>query len=118
MMGAGIPANEGPLARLAAGDSNALHELDPSALTSAKKRKLKFLGVYSGTFGSTKLAETALGKCWHIDTLREAIEHPRRGQMPTHAPFENEHYADLLRNLEGKLIRKDADGSVKEELSL
>ena len=105
-------------ARLAAGDSQALYDLDPSALVGGKKREFKFLGVYSGTFGTTKLAEIALGKCWHIDTLRETIEHPRRGQMPAHAPVENEHYAELLREVKGKLILRDANGNLKAEFFL
>jgi len=118
VIGAGSAVNEEPLARLAVGDSQALHEIDPSKLTSGRKREFRFLGVYSGTFGTTKLAETALGKCWHIDTLREAIENSRHGHMPAHAPFENEHYANLLRSIEGKLIRKDGDGNIQEEFSL
>lgn len=114
VMDAGTAANEKAFARLAAGDSNAFCDIDPQALTGAKKRRFRFLGVYSGTFGTTKLAETALGKCWHIDTLRETIENPRKGHIPAHAPIENKHYAHLIQSLVGKLILKDLDGKVQE----
>ena len=118
VMGASTTTNVEPLKRLASGDTSALYELDASALTSGKERKFRFLGVYSGTFGTTKLAETALGKCWHVDTLREAIETPVRGTMPAHSPFENEHYAEILRTINGKIVLKDAEGNVKEEVTL
>lgn len=118
VMGAGTAANVAPLARLASGDTSALYELDSRALISGIERKFRFLGVYSGTFGTTRLAETALGKCWHIDTLREAIKAPQRGKMPAHSPFENNHYAEILRTIEGKLVLKDVDGNVKEEVPL
>lgn len=118
VMGAGIAANEEPLARFANGDLKALCELDASALTNRRIRKFRFLGVYSGTFGTTKLAETALGKCWHVDTLRETIEDARRGEMSVHAPFENEHYTNLLRSIEGKLVCRNADGDIKAEFAL
>lgn len=118
MMGAKTAANAASLARLTSGDTSALYDLDPSALIHGKNRKFRFLGVYSGTFGTTRLKEIALGKCWHIDTLREAIDAPQRGRMPAHSPFENNHYAEILRATEGKLIIKDADGNLKEEVPL
>lgn len=118
MMGAKTAANVAPLARLASGDTSALFDLDPSTLIHGKERKFRFLGVYSGTFGTTRLAEIALGKCWHIDILREAIDAPQRGKMPAHGPFENNHYAEILRTIDGKLVIKDADGNLKEEVPL
>lgn len=118
MMGAKSSANVEPLARLANGDTSALFDLDASELTHRKERKFRFLGVYSGTIGTTKLAETALGKCWHIDTLREAVHAPKRGKMPAHSPFENGHYAEILRAIQGKLVIKGADGALKKEVHL
>lgn len=118
MMGAKTAANVAPLARLASGDTSALCDLDPSTLIHGKVRNFRFLGVYSGTFGSTRLSETALGKCWHIDILRQTIDAPQRGKMPAHSPFENNHYAEILRTIEGKLVIKDADGNLKEEVPL
>lgn len=61
-----------------------------------RKKNLRFLGIYSGTIGSTKLQEVALGKCWHADIVQEAILNRVRGEMPHHAPVENEHYIQFL----------------------
>lgn len=118
VVGAGTTANGEAFSRLLAGDIGAIDSIDPSSLSARKERQFRFLGVYSGTFGSTRLAETALGKCWHIDILRELIGDPHSGKMPTHSPFENEHYTNLLQTIERKLVLKDVDGDVTDEVIL
>lgn len=60
--------------------------------TSELIKNFQFLGVYSGTIGSTKLAEVALGKCWHANVLREIFSDPQKVVMVNHAPIFNEYY--------------------------
>lgn len=55
-----------------------LRELDLSDTKSVTKKRFRFLGIYSGTIGSTKLAEVALGRCWHAEVVREATEKSHR----------------------------------------
>lgn len=65
-----------------------------------RRKDFRFLGIYSGTMGSTKLQEVALGKCWHADVVQEAILNRVPGVMPHHAPVENEHYVQFLSSVE------------------
>ncbi|WP_243840259.1 S1 family peptidase [Xanthomonas cannabis] len=95
---------------------DALQLLADADLENAKKvlvKRFKFLGIYSGTIGSTKLAEVALGKCWHADVVREAIEQARDGIMEFHAPSENEHYTKFLNRGQASILEiRDKDGNV------
>lgn len=85
-------------------------------LGNAKKvfvKRFQFLGIYSGTIGSTKLAEVALGKCWHADVVREAIEQAQAGIMEFHVPLENKHYTTLLNRGESGILEiRDNEGNV------
>lgn len=81
-------------------------------ISHGKEKGFKFLGVYSGVIGNTKLEQVALGKCWHADTLRELIENPQAGEMPFHAPLENEHYNRFLAKItKGMLVTRDLAGN-------
>lgn len=108
--------------RIASGEGSALDNicsLDLADTRSVTRKRYRFLGIYSGTIGSTKLAEVALGKCWHADVVREAINRARRGAMECHAPVENPHYRQLLDECAGRImVRRDADGNVVERVQL
>ncbi|WP_330970725.1 hypothetical protein, partial [Lysobacter sp. A3-1-A15] len=79
----------------------------------------KLLGVYSGTIGSTKMGEIALGKCWTTRTLAQTVDQAIQGQMPAHAPEANEHYAAFLqRTRRGQLILHDAAGNETKRVQL
>lgn len=93
--------------------------LDAQNLTSSIEKRFNFLGVYSGVIGNTRLAEVALGICWHADTLRELIANVKAGVMPYHSPVQNEFYEKFLARLDGgKLIKKNAEGQIIEEVPL
>lgn len=118
LLGAGNGANSAVFRQMLAGESNALdavRQIDTEALTEKTVKRFRFLGVYSGTIGSTRLAEVALGKCWHAETLRDLVANSKRGAMPHHAPITNEHYdAFLAQFADGELTIKDVDGEVIE----
>ncbi|WP_444436946.1 hypothetical protein [Pseudomonas sp. A6] len=111
MMKSADEHNKAIFAAMNAGDSSALLELDMTKLEHEKEKKFKLLGVYSGTIGSTKLAEISLGKCWHVDILREAVEDHKAGVMPCHNPMMNEFYRGFLSEIcSGELITRDESG--------
>lgn len=110
------------LRRMAAGEGasvEALSRIDLEALTEGTVKRFRFLGVYSGTIGSTRLAEVALGKCWHVEVLRELVANPRNGNMPAHAPLPNAHYNDFLAELPGDYLTiKNEDGEIIERIRI
>lgn len=119
LMGAGNAANSKAFERMLAGDNGAIMDVDTKALTDESIKRFRFLGVYSGTIGSTRLAEVALGKCWHVETLRELTASAREGVMPFHAPRPNGHYdAFFAQFAGGELIRKNVDGEVVERVQI
>ncbi|CAI8821923.1 Serine protease [Pseudomonas sp. IT-P100] len=121
-IGAGNNANNDLFKQMLGGNIGALDAfagLDTQALTNETEKCFKFLGVYSGTIGSTRLAEVALGKCWHVETLRELTASARNGEMPFHAPIPNAHYeAFFSQFVAGELIRKNVDGEVIDRVSI
>ena len=93
------------------GDKSALTLFDQDSLEDAHVKRFKLLGVYSGTIGSTKMGEIALGKCWTTQTLAETVNQARPGYMPSHAPEPNAHYAALLQQVAGgQLVIRNAAG--------
>jgi len=112
--------NSKVMERILAGDHHAILELDQKALADEKVKQFQFLGVYSGVIGSTRLAEVALGRCWHMDTLHELVANARPGVMPFHAPLPNAHYEAFLAQFppRGDLILKNADGDVAKHISM
>lgn len=122
LLGAGSHANSDLLAQMLSrqGDFLAnLSQIDTSALTEQTTKRFRFLGIYSGTIGSTRLAEVALGKCWHVDTLLELVTNPRGGEMPFHAPLSSDHYDAFLAQIPGgQLTIKDGDGKVIKRTSI
>lgn len=96
--------------RIGAGDHSAILDLDMSDTKSILRKRFRFLGIYSGTIGSTKLAEVALGKCWHADVIREAVSSPKEGVMEYHSPVENEHYLNFLNKMSGIILKYGMDG--------
>ena len=116
---AGNEANEEAFKQILAGSVGALMGIDTQALTHETVKRFKFLGVYSGTIGSTRLSEVALGKCWHVDTLRELTANARKGEMPFHSPIPNAHYEAFFAEIAtGELIRKNVDGEVFDRVSI
>lgn len=101
-----------------AGAIEAISGVDTSSFNSGRERRFRFVGVYSGTFGATKLAEVALGKCWHVNTIVEAILNGKQGNMPTHGPMSNAHYTEILKELSGRIIFRNRDGVVTDEIPL
>jgi hypothetical protein len=97
---------------------DALSQIDTKALTEVTVKRFRFLGVYSGTIGSTRLAEVALGKCWHVEVLRDLVANSRAGNMPAHAPLSNEHYDAFLAQLGGSLAFKNEDGEIIERVRM
>lgn len=101
--------------RMTSGEGDALdvlRDLDLSDTKSVTKKRFRFLGIYSGTIGSTKLAEVALGRCWHAEVVREATEKSHRGEMEFHAPVKNAHYDDLLSKCGfGRVVWRDGNGN-------
>lgn len=92
---------------------DAIMKLDMKAMSEVTRKRFRFLGVYSGTIGSTRLAEIALGKCWHIDVLRDLLVENQDGKMPFHSPPPNEYYDAYLTEIAGgELIIKSTDGTV------
>lgn len=77
-----------------------LKEMNFDEMRPARTKEFRFLGVYSGTIGSTKLQQVALGKCWHADVVQEAILNRVPGRMPFHGPVDNEHYQLFLTSLQ------------------
>jgi len=97
--------------RIAAGDTSALRELDMSKVEDVRGKQFRLLGVYSGTIGSTKLAEVALGKCWTVKTLADVLSRAVPGVMPFHGPEPNPYYDEYLNRIAGgDLIMLDAKG--------
>lgn len=98
------------------GGENALDlllKLDPNDMRSATVKRFRLIGVYSGVIGNTKLEQIALGKCWHVDTLRELTANSCRGVMPFHAPIPNPFYDAFLEQVSGRrLVIKDHEGRV------
>ena len=121
-VGAGNKANNEVFEQMLGGTIGALDALmglDTQALTHETVKSFKFLGVYSGTIGSTRLGEVALGKCWHAETLRELTANARSGQMPFHAPIPNAPYEAFLAEFaSGELIRKNVDGEIIDRASI
>jgi hypothetical protein len=114
------PANQEIFRRWQRGDQRALLELNTAELSEYTKKRFNLLGVYSGVIGSTKLQEVALGKCWHVDVLVELVGKHVPGRMPFHAPphpheFYQAHFAEVMGGL---MIRKDAEGTVIDRVSI
>ncbi|WP_334045992.1 serine protease [Burkholderia cepacia] len=122
LLGAGNAANSDVFRCMLSGESSALdviRQIDTDALTEETVKRFRFLGVYSGTIGSTRLSEIALGKCWHAETLRDLVENAQRGAMPYHAPVQNEHYdAFFAQFAGGELTLRSVDGKVVEKTRL
>lgn len=119
LMGAGNAANSKAFERLLTRDNSAFREIDTTALTDVTTKHFRFMGLYSGTIGSTRLSEVALGKCWHVDTLLDLIANACEGKMPFHAPMPNVHYeAFLAETAGGQLVRKNVNGEVTERIAL
>lgn len=96
-----------------------LNLLDTSQMRTVRRKRFRFLGIYSGTIGKTKLAEVALGKCWHADVVQETIKLHRFGEMPYHSPIENEHYTSFLARFESGVFvirNKDGDEEIRVQL--
>lgn len=105
--------------RLAAGDARALYELDASQVEHVTTKRFRLFGIYSGTIGSTRLAEVALGKCWTVDTLRDTVANAQPGVMPHHAPTANVHYDAFLDGMGGRnLVMLDSQGNETERIPL
>jgi hypothetical protein len=107
--------------RMLAGDNSALNaiaKIDIKELTEVTVKRFRFLGVYSGTIGSTRLAEVALGKCWHVEVLRELVANSRAGDMPAHAPLANYHYEAFLAELGGNLVFRNVGGEIIEKVQM
>lgn len=102
------------LRRIEAGDHNALFELDSALMDGETVKQFRFLGVYSGVMGTTRLSEVALGVCWHKDILRELIAKAVTGRMPFHAPLSNEFLDAFFASFPqaGTMIRKNEAGEV------
>jgi hypothetical protein len=113
-------ANSEVFGRVLAGERGAIRDYDPEAVAEEKVKQFRFLGVYSGVIGNTRLAEVALGVCWHVDVLSELFEKHRQGVMPYHAPIPNDHYAAFLRQFPPKdrVTIKDVDGEVIEHAEI
>ncbi len=122
VMRAGSSENAAVFDKIKAGDVSDLDSilaLDASKLTDGTVKRFNFLGIYSGVIGSTRLAEVALGKCWHAEALRELTMDHRDGVMPYHAPVQNDFYDAFLEELAGgKLIIKNKSGEVTETVLL
>lgn len=102
-----------------AGDTSALRQFDRNNIEDAYVKQFKLLGVYSGTIGSTKMGEVALGKCWTTQALTEAVNDAVQGEMPAHAPSHNDFYSAFLQRMAGgQLILLDASGSETGRVSL
>lgn len=107
------------LAQREIGALDAMSSLDVDDLMSGMKKRFNLLGVYSGVIGNTRLAEIALGKCWHVETLRELSANSQNGRMPFHSPSMNKFYGELLALTSGgRLIRKNKHGEVVDNVRL
>lgn len=106
--------NAEALRKLSAGGNalDALLQLDTHDLVPKKVKKYQLLGIYSGTIGTTRLAEVALGKCWHIDVIKQLFDNARPGTVPN-APTEHDLYKAMLDGTSGQLIINDCDGNRK-----
>lgn len=104
--------------RFVDGDINAIRGLDMSSMTPGTEREFKLLGIYSGVIGDTKLAQTALGRCWHVDAIEETLTHQKKGEMPYHAPVSTPAYHKLLQECPGQLIIKDKNGEITKTIEL
>lgn len=116
LLNPGHRANSEVFRQMLAGEVDALEglsQIDTEALSEVTVKHFRFLGVYSGTIGSTRLAEIALGKCWHVDVLRDLVANSRAGNMPSHAPLPSEHYDAFYAEFAGgNLVFRNADGEV------
>lgn len=104
--------------RLLKGDTSAILDLDHNDLNHTQIKKYKLLGVYSGVIGNTRLSEVALGKCWTVETLMEALSNPKLGHMPSNQPIKNEFYTKFLNEAQGQLVIRDRDGNTTEAIDL
>lgn len=121
MLNSGSAKNSEVFKRIRDGSINgldAIRALDADSLTSTMEKRFRFVGVYSGVIGNTRLDQVALGKCWHVDSLREICSSGKDGEMPYHVPPLNEHYTAMLDECAGRLVRKDADGAIIEQIHL
>lgn len=120
MMRAANEANNDVMKRILAGESTAILDLDHKAITNETVKHFRFLGVYSGAIGSTRLAEVALGVCWRADILRDLIENAVVGVMPNHAPMPNAHVEAFLTQFKngGELVFRNKNGDETGRISL
>lgn len=96
---------------------SAASQLDAKALSEVAVKRFRFLGIYSGTIGSTRLAEIALGKCWHAEILLDLLINHQNGNMPAHEPLPNGHYdAFLAKHPGGTITFKDKAGQIVEHV--
>jgi hypothetical protein len=109
-------ANSKVFERMKAGDRKAFMDIDMDALEDERIKQFRFLGVYSGVVGNTRMAEVALGVCWHADVIQELFENHRNGVMPFHAPESNKYYDAFLQQFPGQggLLQRDLEGNVSE----
>lgn len=116
------PRTSEVLQRISKGEGSALENLaalDWSDTKEVKRKSYRLLGIYSGTIGSTKLADVALGKCWHLDVIQQAINGAVKGVMEYHTPIENIHYTRLLEELASRtVVKRDAQGNFVDRLKL
>jgi hypothetical protein len=101
------------------GPLEALGMLDLKNSPMVREKRFRLLGVYSGAIGNTRLQEIALGKCWHVDTLKELTANSQQGEMPHHAPVRTDAYDALLQEM-GKrhIVKKNEKGEVVERVPL
>ncbi|WP_079212710.1 trypsin-like peptidase domain-containing protein [Brucella pituitosa] len=106
--------NADALKELVAGRNalDAVLKLDTDDLVPRRVKKYQLLGIYSGTIGTTRLAEVALGQCWHIDVIKQLFDDARPGTVPN-APTEHDLYNALLDEMSGQLIIIDYEGNRK-----
>lgn len=95
---------------------DAIRGLDVDSMRNTTEKRFKFVGVYSGVIGNTRLEQVALGKCWHVDSLNEILAKEKAGEMPYHVPMSNQHYTAILDECAGKLVWRDADGNLVEQV--
>lgn len=122
LMNVGSQENYEAFNKILTGETGALEalaQLDTKTMTEVTVKRFRLLGVYSGTIGSTRLPEIALGKCWHVEVLRALISTPRHGIMPFHAPVKNDHYDTFLAERpDGSITFRNADGEVVEQVQM
>ena len=101
------------------GALDALGMFDLKNSPMVREKRFRLLGVYSGVVGNTRLQEIALGKCWHVDTLKELTANWRPGEMPHHAPVRTDAYDALLQEMgKRQIVKKNEKGEVVERVPL